>query len=196
MWPYIAPTIINDLKKLCVICEAIVAGETNDAYIFILRSLFKMAPGRKPSDVHSVYSDEFLNRSVLDNTGLGHAKLFYDHYHIRKNHEKIIAGMWIHLRDNIYGMINALKESDFKHHYSSALVKAIGNGNTISLLNAMNDKRSTYSRYSINSTKGTIKNIGSNSNEQNHHSVVSFLPGKFSGELEDVLKSYLKDNTN
>ena len=43
---YISPIVLNEVGKNNVVCEGFVISETNDAYCFILNSIFKMCSGR------------------------------------------------------------------------------------------------------------------------------------------------------
>ena len=43
-WSYISPVVINDVNKICVVCEALMISEDNDAYHFVISSLFQMCP--------------------------------------------------------------------------------------------------------------------------------------------------------
>ena len=40
LWPYIGPVVMNELKKIYVICESFVLEERNTAYYFLLESIF------------------------------------------------------------------------------------------------------------------------------------------------------------
>ena len=88
LWPYIAPTTKNEWNQPVPVCECICHGELSDAYMHILKEMALMAPGRKSTEVYAVFSDEFLNPSILTNAGYTNAKLFYDHYHLRQKFEE------------------------------------------------------------------------------------------------------------
>ena len=51
MWSYISPTVMNDLKKIVVCCESFVLEERHDVYVFILDSMFEIAPQFKEDDL-------------------------------------------------------------------------------------------------------------------------------------------------
>ena len=44
MWPYIGPGKLNDMGQTAVVCEALMMEERHDSCIFILKSMFLMAP--------------------------------------------------------------------------------------------------------------------------------------------------------
>ena len=50
--------------------------------------MFEMAPRVDRSDVKVFFGDEFLSNSILEETNLSHARLFYDHYHLMLTYEK------------------------------------------------------------------------------------------------------------
>jgi hypothetical protein len=81
-WPYIGPVVITNENTVAVVCEAIVIGETFDAYGFVLQSLEAMEPRRCLSTVRAVHSDCFLTQDSLKDMGLPSAHLIWDHYHL------------------------------------------------------------------------------------------------------------------
>ena len=83
LWPYIAPVVRNEFNNSCVVCEALVFAERNDAYVAILEGLAEMAPGRPRTEVKAIYADEALNQEILEKAGYTKARLFYDHYHLQ-----------------------------------------------------------------------------------------------------------------
>ena len=44
MWPYIGPTVMNELGKTTVVCESLMLEERHEAYVFVLNSMFEMDP--------------------------------------------------------------------------------------------------------------------------------------------------------
>ena len=44
LMPYMSVVIIDDLGNVQVCCEALMIGETFDAYMFMLNACFRMAP--------------------------------------------------------------------------------------------------------------------------------------------------------
>ena len=72
------------MKRTGVVCESFMLEERKEAYIFIMQSIFMMAPRLSRTDVKVIFGDEFITQDILDQTGLGHASLFHDHFHLEK----------------------------------------------------------------------------------------------------------------
>ena len=72
----------NELRKLCLGCEAIVCGEREDAYLFMIGFLIKNSPGRPPSVVHAVAGDGFFNQEMTIRFGFVNAKFITDWHHL------------------------------------------------------------------------------------------------------------------
>ena len=91
LWHYISSVIVNDLGECQTVCESILMSEVNEAYTFLLQSAFKMCPKVKPLHIKVVFGDEFFNEKLIQKSGLVGAKLFYDHYHLVLNQEKLLG---------------------------------------------------------------------------------------------------------
>ena len=44
MWPYIGFAVMDDMKRTGVVCESFMLEERHESYIFIMQSIFMMAP--------------------------------------------------------------------------------------------------------------------------------------------------------
>ena len=88
LWPYIAPTVVTEFNNVMVVCECLVAGETKEAYIAILKGLSEMAPGRTKDEVKAIYADEFVTLDTLRKAGYLNTRLFFDHVHYQKKFSK------------------------------------------------------------------------------------------------------------
>lgn len=107
-WPYIAITMLNDLKKVCVGCESIMVGEQDEAYEFVVKSTCEMAPLRSLHDIYVVAGDGFFSQGLLQKWGLTKAKFIADYYHLfdavlAKHHRKSI---FYHGKRIIYDLIS------------------------------------------------------------------------------------------
>ena len=91
LWPYVSIVIVNDLGECQPVCESIMMAEVSEAYIFLLQSAFKMCPKVPPSNIKVVFGDEFFNQEMIQTSGMSSAKLFYDHYHLILNQEKLLG---------------------------------------------------------------------------------------------------------
>ena len=80
-WPYIEPCGVDNENRVCVFCESIMLEESLDAYKYVLECLFQFDETRTKSSIKMIYSDMFINESLLRSVGLS-ASLFYDQYHL------------------------------------------------------------------------------------------------------------------
>ena len=80
--------VLDDVNKVQVCCEALILRESLSVYKFMLESCFEMAPSVKHTDIHCIFSDEFLTVGFLEEMNLQHASLFLDHYHLDLNFKK------------------------------------------------------------------------------------------------------------
>ena len=86
--PYMSVVVLDDVNRVHVCCEALILRDCFNAYKFMLESCFQMAPSVMRSDIHSIFSDEFLTVNFLHEMDLHHASLFFDHYHLDLNFKK------------------------------------------------------------------------------------------------------------
>ena len=82
LWPYMSIVMYNELRKLCLGCEAIVCGEREDAYRFMIGFLIKNSPGKPSSDVHAVAGDGFFNQEMIVRFGFVNARFIADWHHL------------------------------------------------------------------------------------------------------------------
>ena len=113
MWPYIGFAVMDDMKRTGVVCESFMLEERHESYIFIMQSIFMMAPRVSKTDIKVIFGDEFITQDILDQTGLGHASLFHDHFHLEKNIEKELGGAYNEVFDDIKGMMRASSKNSF-----------------------------------------------------------------------------------
>ena len=59
----------NELRKMCLACDAIMCGERNDAYMFMCAFLLANTPGRPGSSVLVVSGDGFFSQSMVIELG-------------------------------------------------------------------------------------------------------------------------------
>ena len=116
-WPYIAPCVLDENKTVAVVCESIVIEERLDAYKFVLKSLFEMAPKRPKSQVHVLALDCFVTPSLLEMLGIETTcKLMWDHYHILESiwPKKLGVYYFTELRTLLSRLLNAHSGALFK----------------------------------------------------------------------------------
>ena len=179
---------MNELKKPSVVCESFLLEERNEAYIFVLNSLFEMSPTINRKNLHVIYGDEFITPTLLKKTGLEHVKIFHDHWHLFNNYEEELGTF---LYRNVQPYIQKMMYSSSKEKYDNNLAEACDffkdQGNVINLLNKISSKREFSATYVIDSTKGSCAQRGSTRAEQNHASIVAHLGKKYTGEFEELL---------
>ena len=183
LWPYLAITMLNELKQVCVACEAVMIGERIDAYKFMITFLSNNAPGRLLKDIYVVTGDGFFTQSNVRNIlGLTNAHLIQDHYHLFDSGLKHRFGKATYsiLKDDLLAMANAFSEEAFELSFSKAMsvLQTKQGGRDLSLENELKtfaDERDTYAVYMLKTFKATMGRLGSVSAEQNNSSVVIYL---------------------
>ena len=197
MWPYIGPTVMNDLKKSVVCCESFVLEERHDAYAFVLSSMFDMAPQFPRENLKVIFGDEFLTEKILEDCGLNHTKLFYDHFHLKKTYEKQIGPSYNRFSGWIHKILEAHDESSYDIYCELALTHVDGkHSKFIDVINDLMLRRKNFAGYIIDSTSGSCCHRGSTRAEQNHSSVMSHIGKDYVGELEEILLLLLKRQMN
>ena len=109
-------------------------------------------------------------------SGLTHAKLFYDHFHLALNEEKNLGP---NLFNKSKGMLKALKLASsadiFQKIKQAILKKFAGSSKIIDIVNKYSKRELLIAAYVIDSTPGSFQRQGSAPSEQNHSSIVSFI---------------------
>ena len=196
-WPYIGPTIVNDLNKISVVCEAFCVSERKLAYTFVLKSMLQMAPTFDPNVLKVVYCDEFLTDSILVDAGLKQTRLIYDHYHLHLNFNKSIGPLYNNkYRDFFTAILNSNCEFEFHLLLSEARKEFKDNAKVLKEINYIETNKDQCVAYVIDSITGSCAKRGSTHAEQNHSSIMSKLGKDFVGELEDLLKILLERQGN
>ena len=67
---------MNELKKPSVVCESFLLEERNEAYIFVLNSLFEISPTINRKNLHVIYGDEFITPTLLKKQDSNMLKFF------------------------------------------------------------------------------------------------------------------------
>ena len=110
LWPYISIVIVNDMGEAQPVIEGFVTSELDEAYMFVINSALEMAPNVDPTNIGVVFGDQFFTKELIIASGLTHAKLFYDHYHLGPNQEKELGSF-------LYGQVK-----DFSSFYVRTFV--------------------------------------------------------------------------
>ena len=196
MWPYIGPTVMNELGKTTVVCESLMLEERHEAYVFVLNSMFEMAPMVDRSDVKVLFGDEFLSNSILEETNLSHARLFYDHHHLILIYEKQVGSLFRSIRVVVQKMMNATSEDEYNALKDTLIQSTAGQPRLISFLNDFVNSKQSYVAYEIDSIHGSCLQRGSTRSEQNHSSVIAYIGKEYTGELDHLLKMLLGRQMN
>ena len=186
LWPYIGPCVVNELKKTVVICESFILEERTDAYIFVLNSMFEMAPSFNKKELKVICGDQFMTDRILQQTGLEHVKLFYDHYHLLNKYEIQLRHLYQNTKEYIKIIMNAESEKKIEEYIKSALHMFKKEAPIIEVINELSRKRDSFARYIIDATPGSGSQNGSTRSEQNHRSVRSYIDDGYIGEVEEL----------
>lgn len=178
-WPYIGPCVIDGYKKVRVVAEGIFASEREDAYTFVLLSLFEMSGyTRLREDVHAVFADGFFSDTILEKAGIGATcKYFWDQYHLwNSDWPKFFGGAFAGpLLDSLKGMLYA--KSDVR--FEAALIESKNlvrtNPRFLDYVTNLGANRGRYATFAVEAAKGTLKRHGSSHAEQNHASVIAHI---------------------
>ena len=126
-------------------------------------------------------------------SGLTHAKLFYDHFHLALIEEKTLGPT---LFNKSKGMLKALKLASYTDIFQkikqAILTKFAGCSKVIDIVNKYSKLEQLIVAYVIDSTPGSFQRQGSAQSEQNHSSIVSFIGKEFTDELDKLLLILLK----
>ena len=159
-------------------------SEFNEAYIFLLQSAFKMCPKVKPLHIKFEFGDEFFNEKMIQTSGLVGAKLFYDHYHLVLNQEKLLGPSLFQMTKVLFcSLLNSTSHERFLSIFQAILSKFPNYPKLNELLNKYSKIEHMITVYSIDSTEVSFQRRGSAPSELNHWSVVSWIGDNFTGEL-------------
>ena len=197
LWPYMSVVIVNDLGESQPVCESVMMSEVNAAYTFLLQSSFKMCPKVKPNHIKVVFGDEFFNQNLIQTSGLSEAKMFYDHYHLVLNQEKLLGpSIFQKTKLSLRSLLNATSHERFVSIRNDILSKFPNYPKLTELLNKYSKIEHMIAAYSIDSTQGSFQRRGSAPSEQNHWSVVSWIGPNFTGELTQLLMVLLERHSH
>lgn len=101
-WPYIAMSLRNELEKVCVCAEGIVAAEKDNAYKFLVNFVLENSPGRDKSRVYVLSGDGFFSQEMIESWGLQSTHFIDDHWHLfQSTLPKKIRYRFTHVSKNI-----------------------------------------------------------------------------------------------
>ena len=86
-----SPCYKKEIGKINDVCEGfVIFSETHDGYTFVLDSLFNICPLRNNNQVYAIFLNEFMTKSILDSIDMYETFIFFDHYHLEINLEKLL----------------------------------------------------------------------------------------------------------
>ena len=120
-WPYLAITVLNELKQVCVVCESLMLLERNEAYTSVLNFVFDSASARTREEIHVISVAGFFDDSVVSIFNLPNAVYIKDYYHLFD----LILPDRFHsyyepLQDYFCKMVHAETEDDFNEALKQA----------------------------------------------------------------------------
>ncbi|MEO0628778.1 MAG: hypothetical protein AAFY91_17415, partial [Bacteroidota bacterium] len=118
-WPYLGPCGIDSEKKVCVFAEAIIIQERQEAYEWVVRSMFEMAPQASIEKVSCFFSDYFLPSNFPQTVGATNATHFYDAWHLLKS--VFPSNCPPSMRRELSPLLQQLVYADTKTEYDSIL---------------------------------------------------------------------------
>ena len=198
LWPYFAITMVNDLNKVCVGCEALLLGERDEAYEFILQATSMMAPKRKLSEILIFSGDGFFNREKIAEWGLVNAKYIADYWHMFNGvlSDRFTPFYYNKISEFLRKMAFSNSERDYTEAYDTAmsLLRNLENRNhrvESELLN-LHHERSTFASYLLCTIPGNRLYHGSSIAEANHSSVLSSI-NKDRGQYMKTPQEQIRD---
>ena len=96
-WPYCGPVVLDGENEIGVVAESLNLSESFEGYFFVLVSMFEMVPQFDPSSIKLVFSDDFIQESLLQSLGIHESAILQaDHWHL--THEqwpKFFSSHWL-----------------------------------------------------------------------------------------------------
>ena len=192
-WPYIGPTVLNDLNHIAVVCKSFCIAERLEAYKFVLKYMLQMAPYFDFNSIEVIFADKFLTQQTITDAGLTNTRLVYDHCHLLDNVNKSIGPSYTKkYSTNFKNILNADTECKFNVLDQQDRDFCKDNSKAMKKINDIVDIKDQCIAHVIDSISGSYGKRGSVHAEQNHSSIISIIGDSFSGELEDLLSILLE----
>ena len=187
LFPYMSITVLDEMNKVQVCCEALVMQERKEAYTFMIRLALSMAPKVDPDRIKNVFGDKFITRSLLNESRLEGSRILYDHFHLDLNFQEELPP---HIYHESKGLLRSILNSYSEECFDKLIVSLIdlnkGNVKVIKLANKLRSERLMFARYVIEASPGTYGRLGDSISESNHSSVSAHVGDKCLGELESI----------
>ena len=131
---HIAPVVLNEVRKINIVCEGFVISKIHDAYCFILNSIFKICLGRGGKEVYTIFSDEFITKFISELIEMNDNQIFYDHFHLKLNLEKSFLCKWKILHKTIKLNFRAPSDEILEMLFKKAINECNSNTKCVSSL--------------------------------------------------------------
>ncbi len=117
---YISVVSIDDNGFPHVAIEGIICTEQTDSYIFAIKALLQMSPGRSHNDILAKFADGILSPSVFVEEEMNqHACFFWDRHHLVTGiWPKWFEGNW---SSNMASMLQKIANSQSEECFQQAL---------------------------------------------------------------------------
>jgi hypothetical protein len=82
-WPYIGPTVKDGEMKIRQVAECVAINESLDIYQFVIQSMASIETRWSLKDLHIIFADQFITKTLLQNLGIvSTCTLRCDYHHI------------------------------------------------------------------------------------------------------------------
>ncbi len=127
------------------VAKGLACVERHDAYVFGVKAMLEMAPGRTSDKVLAVFADGALCSKIMDDDGLGfkNSKFFWDCYYLLHDiWPKQFGAAWTEsLSSQVCEMLYAENEIEFKCVYESVIQDYCGKKSNLDYLREIGANR-------------------------------------------------------
>jgi hypothetical protein len=170
-WPYIGPTVKDGEMKIRQVAECVAIGENLDVYQFVIESMASMEKRWKLSDLHILFADMFITKTLLENLGIvSTCTLHCDYYHIVNEvwPKQLGASLYNDLKPYLTRMLKSTNEVEHKLSFDSAMKLIVDDPIKTSYIELIYNNPDYYSGYYLKRLVGNLKMMGDAPAEQNH----------------------------
>jgi hypothetical protein len=133
-----------------------------DAYAFVLRAIFDMAPKRSKSSIKIIFGDGIMPNELLQMVGIADTcRICLDTYHLLNVDWPRFFGPAYYrtMRPMFAALVYSKTEDEYKENYSALRVKLLGNRSHIEYLsNEIHAKREMFVRHWVSAIEGMLHN--------------------------------------
>mmetsp|Transcript_22195 Transcript_22195/g.33814 ORF Transcript_22195/g.33814 Transcript_22195/m.33814 type:complete len:1088 (-) Transcript_22195:54-3317(-) len=177
-WPYFAPALMREDGTICVACEAIAISECHDAYIFVVDSMYEMAPNARRDEVLIVSADGVMGEKFIrEKLQLPNANFIEDVWHLLNSVLPNTFGKFkfSQMKYDVENMIRSKSETEFQRLTQVVRNHISTNADHLRKFHELLQRKKHYAHHIISTLPGCMNVQGSTPSEQNHSSVKSHL---------------------